>query len=130
MVSFIIGFFYQTAKKRQSAASIAEGSNSCDLVPSLAADPVYTAGATVPVAVPLPPIPLHIRLPYPPAAVVDAGLGVMEVPSTTSTLPVEAKLYCVPDIVTADAPGAMVCVPMITTLPDGAEAPAFDTPVA
>jgi hypothetical protein len=79
--------------------------------------------ATDPVALPpgkvaeasVPPIPLHIRDPTPPLlAAVSVASGVSVDPSTTNTDEDAARLYVVPPIVTAGAPGVMV-LPATTT---------------
>lgn len=63
----------------------------------------------------LPPTPLHIRDPTPPPlAAVSVASGISVDPSTTSTDEDAARLYVVPSIVTAGAPGVMV-VPATTT---------------
>lgn len=69
-----------------------------------------------PVALPpVPPIPLQIRDPTPPLlAAVSVASGVSVDPSTTSTDEDAARLYVVPPIVTAGAPGVMVVPPTTT----------------
>ena len=91
---------------------------------SLLAAPVnVTTRAPEPVALPpgkvvepsVPPIPLHIRDPTPPPLVaVSVASGVSVEPSTTSTDEEAARLYVVPPIVTAGAPGVMVVPPTTT----------------
>jgi hypothetical protein len=91
---------------------------STPLATLLAAPVNVVTWAPDPVALPpcVPPIPLHIRdpTPPPPLAAVSVASGLNVDPSTTSTDEGAARLYVVPPIVTAGAPGVMV-MPATTT---------------